>query len=102
MRKSAKKSMRKSEAMIGNTRAKRGVHESLVMRLPVVVVDGLHACLEAEDFPGEANKRDVLEYAIRVLIKHIETTTGKVVPWPAYMEDEEALALLAPQEQRKS
>jgi len=88
----------KSEQMFGNTRAKRGTHESLVMRLPVGFVDGLYACLESEDFPGEPNKRDVLEYALNILRKHVEEKTGTVVPWPFYHEDEEALRVLSPEE----
>ena len=84
----------RSEQMIGNQRAKLGIHASMVMRLPVGFVDGLYKCLEAEEFPGEPNKRDVLEHALHVIRQHIEEKTGEVVPWPFIHEDEEALDVI--------
>ena len=87
----------KSEQMIGNTRAKRGKHESMVLRLRVDIVDGLYACLEAEDFPGDPNKRDVLEEAERILIRHIESVTGEQIARAFIHEDEEALRELSPE-----
>lgn len=83
----------KSEQMIGNQRAKLGTHESMVMRLPVYVVDGLYACLETEECP-EPNKRDVLELALNVLQNHIEEKTGRIIPRPFIHEDEEVLDML--------
>ena len=83
----------KSEQMIGNQRAKLGTHESMVMRLPVHVIDGLYACLESEEYP-DPNKRDVLEFALNVLQDHIESKTGKIIPRPFIHEDEEVLDML--------
>lgn len=88
-----KKRPGKSKQMIGNQYAKVGTHESMVMRLPVHVVDGLYACLEAEEYP-EPNKRDVLELALNVLQDYIEEKTGKVIPRPFIHDDEEVLQQL--------
>lgn len=79
--------------MIGNQYAKLGMHESMVMRLPVHVVDGLYACLEAEECP-DPNRRDVLELALHVLQDYIEAKTGAIIPRPFIHDDEEVLEML--------
>lgn len=98
--------MSKSEQMIGNTRAKKGVHESLVLRLPVRLVDKIHECLEMDlgDSPGreEFSKRDVLEYAMMVLDRHVmeKTGSGIAIIYPLIDDDNEVLEMLDGEQER--
>lgn len=59
---------KQSEKLKGNTNAKKGEHASIVVRLPVALVDNLHKCIALE---GEMtiDKSRIAEYAIDMLEK---------------------------------
>ena len=61
---------KQSEKLKGNKNAKKGEHESIVVRIPVHLVDALHKCLILEGEFDPDNSR-ISEYALGILDRYV-------------------------------
>ena len=55
----------------GNTNAVKGEHDSLVVRLPVSVVDGLYECLRLDGELVTEDPQRIYEFALAILSGYV-------------------------------
>lgn len=61
---------KQSAKLKGNQNAKKGKHDSVVLRLPVHIVDVLYECLQLDGELIEEDDEKLKEYALSILSDH--------------------------------